>query len=83
MTYVRTYAIINTEDKTKTAERQEVIKMTTFTVTVNHGAIATKETERTFFVEAASKQEAYQKAKINLLSCGNDGYEYVVEIEEA
>lgn len=57
--------------------------MTTFTVTVNHGAIAAKETERTFFVEATSKQEAYQKAKTNFLNCGNDGYEYVVEIEEA
>ena len=57
--------------------------MTTFIITVNHGAAASKETERTFFVEATSKQEAYQKAKANLMNCGNDGYEYVVEIEEA
>lgn len=55
----------------------------TYLVTVNHGAIATKETERTFFVEATSKQEAYQSSKANLMNCGNDGYEYVVEIEEA
>ena len=53
-----------------------------YCITVNHGAAASKETERTFFVEAASKQEAYQKAKTNLMNCGNDGYEYVVEITE-
>lgn len=57
--------------------------MRTYIITVNHGAIAAKETERTFFVEATSKQEAYQLSKANLKNCGNDGYEYVVEIEEA
>ena len=57
--------------------------MRTYLVIVNHGAIATKETERTFFVEATSKQEAYQLSKTSLMDCGNDGYEYVVEIEEA
>lgn len=57
--------------------------MTAYIITVNHGAIAAKETERTFFVEATSKQEAYQLSKANLMDCGNDGYEYVVEIEEA
>ena len=57
--------------------------MNTYLITVNHGATAAKETERTIFVEATSKQEAYQLSKVNLMNCGNDGYEYVVEIEEA
>lgn len=57
--------------------------MTTYIITVNHGALATKENERTFFVEATSKQEAYQKSKANLMDCGNDGYEYIVEVKEA
>lgn len=57
--------------------------MRTYIITVNHGAIATKETERTFFVEATSKQEAYQLSKTNLMNFGNDGYEYVVEIKES
>lgn len=55
----------------------------TYIITVNHGAVAAKETERTFFVEAESKREAYQLSKEKLLNCGNDGYEYVVEVEEA
>lgn len=54
----------------------------TFHVIVNHGVVAAKENERAFFIEAASKQEAYQKAKSHLMYCGIDGYEYVVEIEE-
>lgn len=57
--------------------------MTNYMITVNHGAIASKETERTFFVDANSKQEAYQMSKKNLMFFGNDGYEYIVEIEEA
>lgn len=57
--------------------------MTTYIITVNHGAIAAKETERTFFIKAASKKEAYQLSKVSLMNCGNEGYEYVVEIEEA
>lgn len=55
----------------------------TYIVTVNHGVVASKETERTFSVEATSRQDAYQTAKKNLMFFGNDGYEYVVEIEEA
>lgn len=57
--------------------------MTTYIITVNRGAIAAKETERTFFIKAASKKEAYQLSKASLMNCGNEGYEYVVEIEEA
>lgn len=55
----------------------------TYLVTVNHGALAQKSSERTFFVEAETKQEAYMKAKENLMNCGIDGFEYVVSIEEA
>ena len=55
----------------------------TYIITVNHGAVAAKETERKFFVEAASRREAYQLSKSKLMDCGNDGYEYVVEVEEA
>lgn len=54
-----------------------------YIITVNHGVVASKETERTFFVEADSKKDAYQEAKKNLMYFGNDGYEYIVEIEEA
>lgn len=57
--------------------------MITYIITVNHGAIATKETERTFFVKANSEREAYQLSRTNLMHCGNDGCEYVVEIKEA
>lgn len=55
----------------------------TFLVTLSHGAVAQKETERTIFVEAESKQEAYNEAKKQLMDCGNDGFEYVVSIDEA
>lgn len=55
----------------------------TYLVTVNHGAVATKETERTFFIGAKSEKEAYQLSKENLINCGIDGYEYVVKIEQA
>lgn len=55
--------------------------MNTYLVTVNHGVLAQRENERTFFVEA--EREAYMKTKENLLNCGNDGYEYVVGIEIA
>lgn len=66
-----------------TVKSKEENKMTNYMITVNHGAIASKETERTFFVEANSKQEAYQMSKKNLMFFGNDEYEYIVEIEEA
>lgn len=57
--------------------------MNTYLVTVNHGVLAQKENERTFFVEGETEREAYVKSKENLLNCGNDGYEYVVGIEIA
>ena len=53
-----------------------------YMITVNHGAVATKETERTFFINADSKQSAYNLSKSKLIDCGIDGYEYVVSIEE-
>ena len=57
--------------------------MRTYLITVNRGVVARKELERTFFVEAPSKQEAYNKSKSHLIDCGNDGYEYIVSVEEA
>lgn len=57
--------------------------MNTYLVTVNHGAIAQKETERTFFVSAENDKDAYKKSKSELLNCGNDGFEYVVSIDLA
>ena len=55
----------------------------TYIITVNRGALATKEKERTFFIVAENKKEAYKKAKENLQDCGTDGYEYIVSITEA
>ena len=57
--------------------------MRTYLITVNRGVVARKELERTFFVEASSKQEAYNKSKSHLIDCRNDGYEYIVSVEEA
>lgn len=57
--------------------------MKTYIITVNHGVIAKKENERAFMVEATNEKEAYKKSKENLLNCGNDGYEYVMNITEA
>lgn len=57
--------------------------MMTYIITVNHGALASKEKERTFFIVAENKKEAYKKAKENLQYCGIDGYEYIVSIREA
>lgn len=54
----------------------------TYMITVNHGAIAKKETERTFFINTDSKQSAYNLSKSNLIDCGIDGYEYIVSVEE-
>lgn len=54
-----------------------------YIITVNHGAVAKKETERTFFINNAdSKQSAYNLSKSKLIDCGVDGYEYVVSIDE-
>ena len=55
----------------------------TYLVTVDHVALTWKNVERTFFVEAETKQDAYLKANENLMDCGIDGFEYVVSIEEA
>lgn len=57
--------------------------MATYHITINHGFLCKKENERAIFIEASSKQEAYQSAKSQLRNCGNDGWEYIVEVEEA
>lgn len=63
-------------------EIKEVIKMKTFVITVNHGAAGLDETKREFFVTAEDRKAAKKAAVEYLLDCGNDGYEYIVEIEE-
>lgn len=56
--------------------------MKTFAITVNHGAAGLDETKREFFVTAEDRKAAKKEAVEHLLDCGNDGYEYIVEIEE-